>query len=64
MKLLTKDEFTAWLAAYPRPLSRNVCGIVEPPVVTWNDFEKAPMWPQSVVARKLANSDKYEVVDD
>lgn len=50
MKEVTQDEFEAFLAAYPRKLERNVTTICEPPMINFNDFERAPYWPDSVVA--------------
>lgn len=49
-KEVSKDEFEAWLKGYPRKLERNVTNICEPPLINFNDFERAPYWPDSVVA--------------
>lgn len=64
MKTLDKAAFDAWLAAYPRKLVRNVSGIYEPPLVSWNDFERAPYWPDSVVASTSDGSGVYHVIED
>lgn len=64
MKTLNAAEFTAWLAAYPRKLERDVYAACEPPLVTWNDFKRAPYWPDSVVARTMAESGVYSVIED
>jgi len=49
-KSVTRDEFDAFLAEYPNSLVRNVTTVCEPPNVNYNDFERAPYWPDSVVA--------------
>lgn len=64
MREIAKVDFAAWLAAYPRKLMRDVCGICEPPIVTWNDFERAPYWPDSIVAQTSADSGRYFVLED
>ena len=58
MKRVTKEEFDAWLEAYPRHLEVDVCGICDPPSITYNDFELADRWPSSVVASTHAYDDK------
>jgi hypothetical protein len=47
----TTAELDAFLSAYPRKLERDVATMCEPPMTTWNDFERAPRWPESVVAK-------------
>lgn len=59
-KPATAEEFAAFLAAYPRPLERDVTGICEPPFVSFNDFSRAAMWPDSVVASYLLGDDGAE----
>lgn len=49
IKKVTKQEFVDFCNSYPRPLVRDVCGISEPPVVSYNDFEIG-WWPLSAVA--------------
>ena len=53
-KRVSKSEFIEFLKNYPRKLERNVCGICDPPSITYNDFELANRWPYSVVARTFA----------
>lgn len=53
---VSKEEFDAWLKAYPRPLRFNVTRTCEPELLNWNDFSLAPMWPESMVATALAPS--------
>jgi hypothetical protein len=64
MKALSKTEFDRWIAAYPRKLQVDVCATVEPPLVTWNDFERAPYWPDSIVARHVEGDFTYNVIED
>lgn len=47
---VSSAEFAAYIAAYPRELERDVTGICEPPLVSYNDFTLAPKWPESIVA--------------
>lgn len=65
-KKVTKAEFDAFIAAYPRKLVRNVSTICEPPNVNFNDFERAPYWPDSVVASFMADAtpSNYHVIAD
>ena len=57
MTNVTKEEFQTFIAAYPRKLERDVYGVCDPPVVTYNDFELANRWPYSVVAHTALYSD-------
>ena len=50
-KEVTKTEFEEFIANYPRKLVKDVCGISDPPAVSYNDFELANRWPWGVVAR-------------
>ena len=59
-KRVSKSEFMEFLKNYPRKLERDVCGICDPPSITYNDFELANRWPYSVVARTFA----YDVEPD
>jgi len=52
MKDVNKDDFNTFVAAYPRPLHKNVSGISEPPTLTYNDFTRGN-WPDSVVAQVM-----------
>ena len=62
MRPVSKEEFEAFLAAYPRPLERDVFGACEPPAVSYNDFERAPMWPDSIVASCNLGGGNYQVI--
>nr|DAK83881.1 MAG TPA: hypothetical protein [Caudoviricetes sp.] len=48
-KDVTEEEFRSFIDAYPRKLVRDVCGISDPPAVSYNDFELG-VWPFSIVA--------------
>ena len=37
-KRVSKSEFVEFLKNYPRKLDRDVCGICDPPSITYNDF--------------------------
>lgn len=50
MKSVTKEEFIKFITKYPRKLVKDVCGICDPPSVSYNDFELSNRWPYSVVA--------------
>lgn len=61
-KKVTKEEFMEFIKNYPRKLERDVCGISDPPAVSYNDFELANRWPYSVVASTFLyddNPDSY-----
>ena len=42
---------------YPRKLDCDVCGICDPPSITYNDFVLANRWPYSVVASTFSYDD-------
>lgn len=50
LKEVSEVEWRAFLEKYPRKLVRDVFAVCEPPYVTFNDFELAPKWPESIVA--------------
>lgn len=54
---VSKEEFSDWLSKYPRKLERDVYAVVDPPAVSYNDFELADKWPYSIVARTSAYSE-------
>lgn len=56
-KQVSKQEFMNFIENYPRKLTVDICGISDPPLVTYNDFEKADKWPDSVVASTVKYSD-------
>lgn len=67
-KEVSKEEFVAFINNYPRALIRDVCGICDPPAVSYNDFELANKFPYSIVARTSLYSDNpndylYETED-
>lgn len=50
-KSVSEDEFKKFIKEYPRKLNSDCCGISDPPLVTYSDFELANRWPYSVVAK-------------
>lgn len=55
-KNVTKQEFDEFIASYPRHLERDVCGICDPPAVSYNDWEIG-WWSRSIVASTMLYSD-------
>lgn len=51
---VNRTDFDAFLKAYPRPLVRDVAGMCEPPLVTFNDFSLGK-WPECIVASHCLN---------
>ncbi len=49
-KEVTRDEFYAYIEAYPRPLDVDICGITDPPTVSYDDVTLGN-WPESLVAK-------------
>lgn len=49
-KPCTKDELEAHLATFPN-LDRDVAGMCDPPLISWNDFSEGKIWPESMVAK-------------
>lgn len=54
-RIVTKEEFDDFIDAYPAPLTKDVAGIFEPPLLTYNDFSSGKVWPASVVASVVLN---------
>ena len=50
-KKVSKEEYLNFIYNYPRDLEGDICGISDPPLITYNDFELANRWPYSVVAK-------------
>jgi hypothetical protein len=50
LKPVSKEEFDAFLASYPRKLVRDVARMFDPELITFNDFSDGKAWPDSVVA--------------
>ena len=60
---VSKEDFDHYINAYPRQLEKDVTGICEPPLLTYNDFSGGRKWPESIVAKvKLYNSSEYHGV--
>jgi len=47
---VTKEEFDKFIKNYPNRLEKDISGIFEPPLLTYNDFSSGRIWPNSVVA--------------
>lgn len=58
-KEVTKQEFIDFCNSYPWALARDVCGISDPPAVSYNDFEIG-WWPLSVIASTHEYDDNPE----
>ena len=56
---VSKEEFDKFIHDYPRKLEKDVAGMYEPPLLTFNDFMVAPMWPRSVVASVMLYEHGY-----
>lgn len=64
MKTVTRAEFEAFIAAYPRPLAKDIAGMFEPPLLTYNDFGERKKWTASVVASvTLGEPREYRIRD-
>lgn len=50
------NEFIEYINNYPYHLTRNITGICEPPLITYNDFSLGN-WPDSIVASYYDYSD-------
>lgn len=57
MKKVSKAEYLQFIEKYPRKLERDVYGVFEPPLVTYNDFTLGK-WPISIVAKERLYSDE------
>lgn len=58
---VTEEAFRAFVKNYPRRLERDVYGACEPPLITYNDFELAPAWPESIVASTNTERTFYRI---
>jgi len=62
-RTVTKEEFDTFLRNYPRRLERDICGIGEPPLASYNDFELANRWPHSIVAQySIEDAPEFEIL--
>ena len=53
-KKVNKEEFYAFIKAYPNQLDFDTTGICDPPLSSYNDFTKG-MQPDSMVAKVYRN---------
>lgn len=58
-----RDEFSEFVKSYPRQLTADKCGISEPPLVSFSDFQAAKGFYAIVAKYHEApyNKRKYEV---
>ena len=62
---VTKEQFEDFIKQYPRYLEEDCCGIYEPPLISYNDWELANRWPYSVVAHTfLYDGDPLDYSED
>lgn len=54
-KQVSKEEFEEFIKSYPKKLEIDVCGISEPPLISYNDFSLGK-FPESIVAKEWAIS--------
>lgn len=54
-KQVTREEFEAFVRDYGKPLTYDVCQIPEPPLLSYNDFSWGKVWPESMVAKIVAD---------
>lgn len=55
-KKVQKAEFDSFISDYPRRLEKDVTGICEPPMLSYNDFSDEKIWPESMVAQISLNT--------
>ena len=55
-KKVEKAEFDAFIAGYPLKLEKDVTGICDPPMRSYNDFSDGKIWPESMVAKVTLNT--------
>lgn len=48
---VSENDFKAFIRAYPTLLEQDICGISEPPLISFNDFRGGKKWPESMVAK-------------
>lgn len=48
---VSECEFKKFIRDYPTLLEKDICGISEPPLVSFNNFRDGLKWPESMVAK-------------
>lgn len=50
---VSKEEFDKYIEEYPNSVSlvTDVCGICEPPMLSYHDLSNGKKWPDSVIAK-------------
>lgn len=56
---VSKEEFNNFITGYPKPLEKDVYAVVDPPILSFNDFSDGKVWPESVVAFISLGADQY-----
>ena len=51
MEKVTKIKFDAFIESYPNKLEKDITHVVEPPILTYNDFTSGATWPGSIIAK-------------
>lgn len=46
-----KDIFDQHVKDYPNKLTRDLAGMCDPPMLSYNDFTNGNVWPESMVAK-------------
>jgi hypothetical protein len=55
-KKVSEHEYNLFIKNYNNELSKDIAMMVDPPVLTHNDFSNDKVWPESVVAKRLLNT--------
>jgi hypothetical protein len=55
-KKVEKAEFDTFVSTYPNRLVKDVTGICDPPMLSYNDFSSEKVWPESMVAKVILNT--------
>ena len=58
---VTKEQFTEFIAGYPRRLETDVCGIVEPPQLSYYDFTLGEGPAAQVATVSLGEPREYRI---
>jgi hypothetical protein len=55
---VSRDEYRTFVASYPGELMADVCGISEPPLESWSDFNRRSGF-EAMVAKHHRGTDRY-----
>ena len=45
-----REAFIEYINKYPNILKKDVAGMFDPPIISYNDFTDSNEWPDSIVA--------------